>query len=83
MLQSNQKFPSLDTNTEGIRTNKDGSLTVYFGPRAPEGFENNWIETVPGKSWFVIIRMYGLLQPWIDQAWRPGELELVESQFYE
>ncbi|HEY5917198.1 MAG TPA: DUF1214 domain-containing protein [Chryseolinea sp.] len=23
---------------------------------------NNWIQTVPGKSWFVILRLYGPLQ---------------------
>ena len=22
--------------------------------------------------------MYGPLQPWIDQSWRPGEIELVK-----
>jgi len=78
MLQTNQKYPSLDTNSEGIRKNKDGSLTVHFGPKAPKGYEKNWIETIPGKSWFIIIRMYGPLKPWIDQTWRPSEVELVK-----
>lgn len=40
--------------------------------------ENNWLQAVPGKSWFIALRMYGPLQPWIDQTWRPGEIELVE-----
>ena len=34
--------------------------------------------TVPGKSWFIILRMYGPLEPWINKTWRPGEIELVE-----
>ncbi|MHC4882833.1 MAG: DUF1254 domain-containing protein [Planctomycetota bacterium] len=78
MLQSNQKFPSVDSNTKGIKKNRDGSYTIYFGPNAPKGFENNWIETIGGKSWFVIFRMYSPLKPWIDQTWRPGEVELVK-----
>jgi hypothetical protein len=78
MLQSNQEFPTVGGNTEGLRKNKDGSFTVYFGPKAPKGYENNWIETVPNKSWFVILRMYSPLRRWIDQTWRPGEVELVE-----
>ncbi|MHC5180329.1 MAG: DUF1254 domain-containing protein [Planctomycetota bacterium] len=78
MLQTNQKYPSVDTNSKGIEKNQDGSLTVYFGPKAPKGYENNWIETVPGKSWFVILRMYSPLKPWIDQTWRPGDVELVK-----
>jgi len=78
MLQNNQKFPSVDSNSEGLKSNEDGSLDIYFGPKAPTGYENNWIETVPGKSWFVILRMYSPLKPWIDQTWRPSEIELVK-----
>ncbi|MHC5139507.1 MAG: DUF1214 domain-containing protein, partial [Planctomycetota bacterium] len=78
MLQSNQKYPTVGGQTEGLKKNADGSFTIYFGPKAPKGFENNWIETIPGKSWFVVLRMYSPLQPWIDQTWRPGEIELVK-----
>jgi len=78
MLQSNQKFPTVGGNTEGLKKNDDGSYTVYFGPKAPKGYENNWIETIPGKSWFVALRMYSPLKPWIDQTWRPSEIELVK-----
>jgi hypothetical protein len=78
MLQTNQKYPSVDTNTKGLKRNSDESLTIYFGPTAPKGQEHNWIETVPSKSWFMILRMYSPLQPWIDQAWRPGEVESVK-----
>jgi PAS domain-containing protein len=44
----------------------------------PEGMESNWIQTVPGKGWFVILRMYGPLRPWLEQTWRPSEVELVK-----
>ena len=71
-------FPTTGSNTEGVKKNDDGSFTVYFGPEAPKGFEKNWVQTVPDKSWFVILRMYSPLKPWIDQSWRPGEAELVK-----
>ena len=58
--------------------NEDGSIDIYFAPEAPKGWENNWIQTIPGKSWFIILRLYGPLEPWLDQTWRPSELELVE-----
>ena len=77
MLQTKQGAPTVGGNTEGIKKNVDGSYTIYFGPKAPEGFENNWVQTVPDKSWFVILRMYSPLKPWIDQTWRPSEVELV------
>jgi hypothetical protein len=46
-----------------------------FGPKAPAGKDDSWLQTIPGKSWFCILRMYGPLKPWLDQTWRPGELE--------
>jgi len=78
MLQNNQKYPSVGGNDEGLRKNRDRSFSIYFGPKASKGFENNWIETIPDKSWFPVLRMYSPLKPWIDQTWRPGEVELVK-----
>ena len=75
---SNQHLPSVGSQTEGINANRDGSYDIYFGPKAPEGFENNWLETIPGKSWFTVIRMYGPLDPWIKKEWRPSEIEVVK-----
>ena len=77
-LQTSQEFPTVGSQTKGIKKNKDGSCDIYFGPKAPEGYENNWLETIPGKGWFTILRIYGPLQPWIDQTWRPGEIELTQ-----
>ena len=77
-LQTGQSFPTVGSQTEGIKKNADGSYDIYFGPKAPEGFENNWLETVPGKGWFTILRIYGPLEPWIEKTWRPGEIELAE-----
>ena len=61
------------------KKNKDGSIDIYFAPEPPKGWEKNWIQTIPGKSWFIILRLYGPLQPWLDQTWRPGEMELVKG----
>jgi len=78
LLQTDQSFPTVGSRSEGFRKNVDGSYDVYFAPKAPEGKEGNWLQTNPGKSWFVILRMYGPLEPWINKTWRPGEIELVE-----
>ena len=78
MLQTDQRFPSLGSQKSGVVKNADGSVDVYFGPKAPPGKEGNWIQTVPGKSWNVILRLYGPLEPWFDKSWRPGGIELVD-----
>ena len=77
-LQTDQQFPTLGSQTDGIKTNADGSYDIYFAPKAPKGQEGNWLQTIPGKSWFIILRMYGPEQAWLDQSWRPGEIELVK-----
>jgi hypothetical protein len=76
MLQTDQKAPSVSSQDKGFKTNVDGSVDVWFGPKAPAGFENNWVQTIPGKGWFMILRLYGPLEPWFDKSWRPGEIEL-------
>lgn len=77
-LQTGQPFPSRNNKRDNLIENDDGSVTLYFGPKAPEGKESNWIQTVPNKGWWVILRLYGPLEPWFDRTWRPGEFELVK-----
>jgi hypothetical protein len=77
-LQTDQQFPTLGSQSKSIKENADGSCDIYFSPKAPKGMEGNWLQTVPGKSWFIALRIYGPEQPWIDQTWRPGEIELVK-----
>ena len=78
MLQTDQQFPSIGSQKEGVVVNADTSVDIYFGPTAPAGHESNWVQTVPGKGWNTILRLYGPLQPWFDKSWRPGELEEVK-----
>lgn len=78
MLQTDQPHPSIGSQRAGLRQNADGSTDLYFGPRVPDGKEGNWVQTLPGKSWNVLLRLYGPLQPWFDKSWRPGEFELVK-----
>ena len=78
MLQTDQQYAGINSLGEGMKENADGSIDIYFAPEAPKGYEKNWIQTIPRKSWFIIFRAYGPLQPWIDKTWRPSELELVE-----
>ena len=78
MLQTDQQAPSVSSQNKGIKVNADGSVDVFFGPKAPAGMENNWVQTIPSKGWFMIVRLYGPLEPWFNQTWRPGEIEEVK-----
>jgi len=76
MVQTDQQFPSVSSQNKDMVVNQDGSVDVYFGPKAPPGKEGNWVQTIPGKGWFMILRLYGPLKPWFNKTWRPGEIEL-------
>jgi hypothetical protein len=77
MLQTGQPFPSRNNQKDDLIYNEDGSVDLYFGPEPPPGMENNWIQTVPGKGWFAVLRLYGPLEPWFEGTWQPGDFELV------
>lgn len=78
MLQTDQKFPGTGSQREGLTINRDNSVDVVFGPLPIPGMENNWVQTVPGKGWFTMLRLYGPLEPWFDKTWQPGEVELMK-----
>jgi hypothetical protein len=68
-------YPALASNSGTLQANDDGSHDLYFGPEPPAGRESNWVETLPGKSWFAILRLYGPLEPWFERTWTLNEFE--------
>ena len=54
------------------------SVDLYFGPKAPEGKEAQWIKTIPKKGWFAYFRVYGPEEAAFDGTWKPGDFEAVE-----
>jgi hypothetical protein len=79
MLETDNPFPSINSELSNLEKNSDGSVDLYFGPQAPEGKEKNWIRTVENKGWFTLLRIYGPLEPWFDKTWKPGEIELIQE----
>ena len=78
LLETDQKGAGIDSNSKNIKAAVDGSYTVYFGPQAPEDKADNWVQTMPGKSYFVFLRLYGPLEPWFDKTWKPGDFKKLD-----
>jgi hypothetical protein len=72
-IPAGKDFPSISSYRQ-LKKNSDGSVDLYLGPKAPEGYEKNFIRTVPGKGYFVIYRLYGALEPYFDQSWKLNDL---------
>jgi hypothetical protein len=79
MLQTGQQFPSVNGTDKGAVINPDGSVDVWFSPILPKGVSKaNWVQTIPGKGWKVLFRLYGALEPWFDKTWRPAEFVAMQ-----
>ncbi len=82
MLRTPQKFPRAGSQSypsPAAEVAADGSTTIYFGPKQPDGVERgNWIQTMPGKGYFLILRLYSPLPAFFDKTWRPSEIELLQ-----
>ena len=48
---------------------------MYFGPTAPKGFEKNWIQTLPGKGYFLYFRFYAPTKAFFDKIWALNDVE--------
>jgi hypothetical protein len=81
MLDTPQRYPRAGSQSypsPAAEAGADGSTPVYFAPQQPDGVgRGNWIQTLPGRGWFVMLRLYSPLEPFFEKTWRPGEIELV------
>ena len=82
MLDTPQRFPRAGSQSypsPAAEPDANGSTTIYFGPTQPDGVKRgNWIQTMPGKGWFTLLRLYSPLEPFFTKKWRPSEIELVK-----
>ncbi len=78
LIATDQNRAALRSHVDKLQVNADGSYDFYFGPKAPEGKENMWIETIPGKGWWSVLRIYGPQAASFDGTWKPGDF--VEMQ---
>jgi hypothetical protein len=77
LIQAPQHIAEINPNVQQLKTNADGSIDLYFGPKAPVGMESNWIQTVPGRAWFTYFRWYGPTEAYYDKTWTLPNIEKV------
>ena len=71
----NMSKNSIDSSLEGLKKNKDGSVTIYLGPKAPSGKEANWLPTEEGRRFFLLFRFYGPQKGVFDGSWELNDIE--------
>lgn len=65
------------STTPELKRSPDGSVDIFFGPKAPAGKESNWIPTKAGGEFEVLFRVYGPEQAFTDKSWKLPDIERV------
>jgi hypothetical protein len=62
-------LPGRSSLAQGLVTNPDGTVDLYFGPKVPPGKISNWTPTKTGGRFEVLFRLYGPQKPLFDKTW--------------
>jgi hypothetical protein len=74
MPQTDQPFPSRN-QFDNPPSKSDGSMDLYFGPTKPAGVDaKSWIQTLKGRAFLVVVRLYGVGTEFYDQTWKPDDV---------
>jgi hypothetical protein len=77
-IYSPEERPGLSSyDKRNIKTNADGSVDIYFGPKPPTGLESNWIPT-QGKRPMPMMRIYGGNEAYWNRSFKMPDVERVD-----
>ena len=62
-----------------LKKNADGSVDVFFGPKAPDGQDSNWVPTTANGQFEVLFRLYGPEKPLFDKSWVLPDIEALTA----
>jgi hypothetical protein len=66
---------SRSSQNADLQKNPDGSVDVYFGPKAPPGKESNWVPTSADGRFEVLFRLYGPEKALFAKTWKLPDVE--------
>ena len=74
----NQPKAGVASSDKGLKTNADGTIDIYFGPKAPAGEQANWVPTTPKNNYWLYFRFYGPEPAVFTKSWQLPDLEEVK-----
>jgi hypothetical protein len=74
-LIKNMPRASRASNATDLQKNADGSVDIYFGPKAPTGKDSNWVPTDPQRGFELMLRVYGPRKEFFEKAWVLPDVE--------
>jgi hypothetical protein len=65
------------SSRQDLEKNADGSVDLYFAPRAPSQRKKNWVQTLENRHWFAYVRLYGPMEPYFDKSWSMDDIQIL------
>ncbi|WP_342636111.1 DUF1214 domain-containing protein [Rhizobium sullae] len=78
-IRDKERFSRSSQNPD-LQTNADGSVDIFFGPKARAGKESNWIPTSADGGFEVLFRFYAPEKPLFDKTWVLPDIERIAAQ---
>ena len=77
-LIKNVNRASRASNNTEVKKNADGSVDIYFGPKAPSGKDSNWVPTDPARKFELMFRAYAPAKTFFEKMWKLPDIEEVK-----
>jgi len=74
----NQPKAGVASSDKGVKVKGDGTIDIYFGPKAPAGEQANWVPTTPKNNYWLYFRFYGPEPAVFTKSWQLPDLEEVK-----
>ena len=74
----NQPKVGVASSDKGVKVNADGTIDIFFGPKAPAGQQANSIPTTPNTNYLLYFRFYGPKPAVFTKTWQLPDLEEVK-----
>ena len=76
-LIKNMPRASRASNASEVQKNADGSVDLYFGPKAPASKDANWVPTDPARKFELMFRAYAPKREFFEKKWVMPDVEKV------
>jgi hypothetical protein len=77
-LIRNMPRASRSSQIPEMQKNSDGSIHVYFGPKASTDKESNWVPTDPKRGFELMFRLYAPKKEFFDKVWKLPDVEKIK-----
>jgi hypothetical protein len=74
----NQPKAGVASSDKGVKVNADGTIDIFFGPKASDGQEANSVPTTPNTNYWLYFRFYGPKPAVFTKTWQLPDLVEVK-----